>query len=106
MYEEVDEATWWIEVLEWLSDATELSTCEGDADFPVPGEAELEDSERSPETWNIGASVSGPSESEYIDPRLLFSVESGNGIPHQVGPGQSVAGLGSADGSQVAIEAP
>lgn len=110
MYEELDDESWLTAALERLADATELSTCEGDADFSVPGEAELEDaeledSERSSETWNIGASVTGPSESEYIDPEFLTSIESGIGVPTQVFPDQSVAGLGSDDGSQVAVEA-
>lgn len=110
MYEELDDESWLTAALEWLAGATELYTCEGDAEFSVPGEAELEDaeledSERSSETWNIGASVTGPSESEYIDPELLASLESGIGVPPQVFPGQIVAGPGSVDGLQVATEA-
>lgn len=105
MYEEADDGSWLTAELERLAGATELSTCEGDADFPVPGEAELADFEGSSETWNNGPSVTGPSESEYIDPQLLTSIESGIGVPTQVFPNQSVAGLGSADGTQVANEA-
>lgn len=95
MYGEADEGSWLTEALER----------EGDANLPVPGEAELADSEGSSESWNNGSSVPVPSESEYTGHRLS-SVGSGIEIPHQDGPGQIVAGLGSADGSQVAIEAP
>lgn len=105
MYEELDDGSWLTAALERLDDTSELSTCEGDADFHVPGETELEDSEGSSETWNNGPSVTGPSESEYIDPQLLTSLESGIGVPPQVFPGQIVAGPGSVDGLQIVAEA-
>lgn len=51
-------------------------------------------------SWNNGASVHGPSDSGLLSPFGAVA-----GIPPQVDPSQSVARLGSADGSQVAIEA-
>lgn len=82
-----------------------LDTSEFDAYPGVSGVAELADSEGSSETWNNGASDGGLSESGYIDPQLLLLGGAGMDIPPQGSPGQSVAGLGSSDGSQVAIEA-
>lgn len=102
MYEEADDRSWLTTALELLSDTPELTTYEEDASLPFIGEAELADFEGSPETWNNGPSVTGPSESEYIDQELLASIESGVGVPPQVVPGQIVAGSGSVDGLQVA----
>lgn len=105
MYEEADEGSWLTTALELLSDTDELTTFEEDAYLPLIGEVELADLEGSPETWNNGASVTGLSESEYIDPELLASIESGIGVPPQVSPSQIVAGPGSVGGLQVATEA-
>lgn len=87
-------------------DDLELDIYEDDAHPNGIGVIQQPDSEGPPDAWKNGPSVCGPSDSGCIDPRVLFSAGVGVGIPAQVLPGQSVAGLGSADVSQVAIEAP
>lgn len=58
----------------------------------------------SPSVWNNGTSYYDPLGSGCIDPQLLPMVAAETDNPIQDVPGQDVAGLGSVDGFQVAIE--
>lgn len=92
----------WTPTWEVWSNSSELVTYNGDA-HPGPFVADQQvEYERSPDSWNYGTSAHDLSNSACIDPRLLFRNVS-TGISTQAVPGQDLAGLGSADGLQGAI---
>ena len=106
IYEGVDDGGFPTAPLELSSGFSALETGEGYAYCGLWGVAELTDFEESFETWNNGSYDSGLSESGHTYPQPLLLGGAGMDIPPQGVPGQSVAGLGSSDGSQVAIGAP
>lgn len=105
MDEEVDFESFLTTSWELLSDAPELNTYEADAYLHVSGESCEAFFEGSLETWNNGPSMRDLSESDLIDPQLLTYGGADMDIPIPAVLAQDVAGLGSADGPQVAMEA-
>lgn len=106
MDEEVDFESWLTTSWEPLSDAPELDTYGADAYLHVSGEDGQACFEGSLETWNNGPSIRGLSESDDIDPELHSHGGADMDTPIPVVLAQDVAGLGSADGPQVATETP
>ena len=88
-----------------FTDSPALGIYEDDAYPGLFGVYEQMDHEKSPDFWNNGVSGFDFSDSGYVDQQLDFSVGAGMSIPTQVVSGQGVAGVGSADGSQGAMEA-